>query len=185
MRWRAVGWQAVAGVVALGLVSWAAFEIWAEPRVTQPIQFPHKTHVEMNLECTGCHERAEKDVVAGRPPTELCLSCHGSGDATGEIKKVQAFDKGGEIPWKRVWRLPPHVFFSHRAHVAVAKMKCQACHGPMETLTRPPARPLKTVRMDDCIACHEKRNGEAAKTTGGVAVASMRRAPTDCTGCHR
>ncbi len=177
-------WWALIGVVVVGLFSWAGFQLWRPPDVVQPIQFPHKTHVELSLECTSCHERAEKDSVAGRPPTALCLSCHSGGDDKGEIKKVQAYEKGGEIPWRRVWRLPRHVFFPHRTHVVFAKLKCQTCHGPMETLTKPPARPLRTLSMDDCIGCHQK----AAATTGAVARAAAsgtRPLSTDCTACHR
>jgi hypothetical protein len=185
MRWRAVRWQAVAGVVALGLISWAAFELSAEPRVTQPIQFPHKTHVELSLQCASCHDRAERDAVAGRPPTAFCLSCHSGGDATAEIKKIQAFEQGGEIPWKRVWRLPSHVYFPHRTHVVTAEVACQTCHGPMETLDRPPARPLRKLAMDDCIGCHEKRNGRAERSAGPVAAVTVRTLSTDCIACHR
>jgi hypothetical protein len=54
----------------------------------------------------------------------------------------------------------------------------------MESLDRPPAHPLKTLTMNDCIACHEtsKRSGE--KATGPVKVAA-RRASIDCNACHR
>ena len=178
-------WSALIGMVAVGLFSWAGLQLWGPTEVVQPIQFPHKTHVELNLECTGCHERAEKGSVAGRPPTALCLSCHAGGDGTGEIKKVQAFEKVGEIPWKRVWRLPPHVFFSHRTHVVVAKVQCQTCHGPMQTLDRPPARPLKTLTMDDCIACHEERERRVERTADRGAAKGARALSTDCSVCHR
>ena len=171
-------WAALAGVLAVALLSWGGLSLWAAPDVTQPIQFPHKTHLDLNLQCTNCHERAEKDAVAGRPPTALCLSCHAGGDGTGEVKKVQAYEKGGEIPWRRVWRLPRHVFFPHRTHVVVAKVPCQTCHGPMETLMKPPARPLRTLAMDDCIGCHEKASAPAEK-------AAARPRSTDCNACHR
>jgi hypothetical protein len=175
----------VIGALVLVAFVWGVFGLRAEPEVTQPIAFPHKTHVEQNLQCTTCHERAEKDAVAGRPPTELCLSCHGGGDGTGEIKKLQAFEKHGEIPWNRVWRLPRHVFFPHRTHVVVAKLPCQTCHGPMETLVRPPGRPLKTLAMNDCIACHEERERQAEKTADRTVVRPARSLSRDCTICHR
>ena len=178
-------WPALIGALAVVAFAWGALGLRAEPEVTQPIAFPHKTHIELGLQCTSCHDRAEKEAVAGRPRTALCLSCHGGGDGTGEIKKVQAFEKTGEIPWKRVWRLPPHVFFPHRTHVVVAGVKCQTCHGPMETLDRPPARPLRTLAMNDCIACHEAQARRVEKTAGPGVVKTARALSTDCNTCHR
>src|SRR3972149_3032168 len=55
----AMRWSALAGVVAVALLSWGGLSLWAAPDVIQPIQFPHKTHLDLNLECTTCHERAE------------------------------------------------------------------------------------------------------------------------------
>ena len=173
-------WVSVPVVLALGLLGWGTWHLLAEPAVKQPIEFPHKTHLEF-LECTDCHERATKGSAAGRPATENCLACHwGEKTESQELKKLQAFGKKSqEVPWKRVWHLPSHVFFSHRTHVVVAKVKCQTCHGPMETLERPPARPLKTLSMGDCIACHERWEKERAMP------AAERRISTDCTTCHR
>jgi hypothetical protein len=184
----ALKWLSVVGLLALALLVWGGWYLSAAPAVKQPIQFPHKTHLEF-LECTDCHERATKGSVAGRPSTENCLSCHSGGEAESqELKKLQAFgEKGQEIPWKRVWRLPSHVFFPHRTHVVVAKVKCQTCHGPMETLDRPPARALKTLSMNDCIACHEKweRSRENEAGEGKPEAAAKRWISTDCNVCHR
>jgi hypothetical protein len=173
-------------LVALALGYWAD---WGVSAVKQPIEFPHKTHIAQKIPCTGCHQRAEKDLVAGRPPTALCLACHAGGDSkSAEITKLKAFGgKGQEIPWQRVWRLPAHVFFSHRVHVTVGKLACQSCHGPMETLDRPPARPLKTLAMEDCIACHTKSK---ANTVRKIDMArsvnvSAQRLVNDCVVCHR
>ena len=178
-------WAGLIGLALVALLTWGFW--WVEPAVKQPIEYPHKTHVQqLRLQCTSCHQRAEKDAVAGRPPTALCMACHMGGETkSAEVKKIRGFgEKGQEIPWKRVWRLPSHVFFSHRTHVAVAKVTCQTCHGPMETLERPPERALKTVTMSDCIGCHEKWEDPNQKGPGVVKVAA-RRVSTDCNTCHR
>ena len=173
-------------IAALAFGSWAQ---WDVSGVKQPIEFPHKTHIAQNIPCVGCHQRAEKDLVAGRPATALCLACHASSDSKSpEIVKLKAFgEKGQEIPWQRVWRLPSHVFFSHRVHVTVAKLACQSCHGPMETLDRPPPRPLKTLAMDDCIACHLKTKPAVARQIKVMdpAHVSSQRLVNDCNVCHR
>jgi hypothetical protein len=170
----------------LALGYWAD---WGISSVKQPIEFPHKTHIAQKIPCTGCHQRAEKDLVAGRPPTALCLACHAGGDSKSvEISKLKAFgEKGQEIPWQRVWRLPAHVFFSHRVHVTVGKLACQSCHGPMETLDRPPPRPLKTLAMEDCIACHMKAKSAGARkiSVAHPANVSAQRLVNDCIVCHR
>jgi hypothetical protein len=181
----------VAGGVLLAWGAWRLSEdLMAEPAVSQPIEFPHKKHLELGFECTSCHQRAEKGLVAGRPPTQLCLSCHSGGETKSqEVKKLRVFgEKGQEVPWRRVWRLPSHVFFSHRSHVALARVKCQICHGPMETLDRPPARPLRTLTMDDCMDCHEKwkRPPEKNEKKGAKPVnLAVRRVSNDCLTCHR
>ena len=177
-------------LIVIGVaVTWGYWTGLVESGTTQPIQFPHKTHLDLKLACTTCHYRAEKEAVAGRPPTALCLGCHMGGDTQSqEIKKLRAFgETGREIPWRRVWRLPSHVYFPHRVHVTVAKVECQTCHGPMESLTRPPEAPLKILAMDDCIACHEKLKSPEG---GGKAAAeatkmAARRISLDCITCHR
>jgi hypothetical protein len=187
------------GVFALGLVAFLFLGSWSflvEPAVRQPVEFPHKAHLDLKdqkFECTTCHDQADKGAVAGRPSTKKCLSCHSGASAKSpEEKKLQALAVNGrEIPWRRVWRLPAHVFFSHRTHVALAKVKCQTCHGAMETLTRPPARPLKKLAMDDCIGCHEQWRWPAppahagALAPGSVRSAGGRPVSTDCNACHR
>lgn len=177
-------WLGAIGVAAGGLLAWGAFSSFGTPAVEQPIEFPHKTHVAMGLQCTSCHQRAEKEAVAGRPPTELCVTCHSGEQLKPELKKLQAFGENGEqVPWRRVWRLPRDVFFSHRIHVAAA-VKCQTCHGPMETLDRPPPRPLRELSMDNCIACHERWEGPETEATKPVKMVK-RPVSTDCNACHR
>jgi len=66
------------GLVAAFLLAWG-WVFLVEPAVKQPIEFPHKAHLELKdpkFECTTCHDRAEKGRMAGRPSTKKCLSCH-------------------------------------------------------------------------------------------------------------
>lgn len=189
-----VGWKLfllVLAGAALVQVVVTFFPSWVGlASVAQPIAFNHKKHAgELSLPCTTCHHRAETDVVAGRPPTALCMGCHMAAESKSEeVKKLKAYgEKGQEIPWRRVWRLPSHVFFPHRVHVALAKISCQTCHGPMETLDRPPARALKELTMDDCIGCHAERRlakGSEKKKVQVTRLAAERRS-ADCIVCHR
>jgi hypothetical protein len=54
----------------------------------------------------------------------------------------------------------------------------------METLERPPARPLKKLTMSDCIGCHEKWQPDEKAAEAGRP-AAVRRVSTDCAACHR
>jgi cytochrome c556 len=58
----------------------------------------------------------------------------------------------------------------------------------MEMLDRPPARPLKTLAMADCIGCHQAwRWPEPTRATEAAPVRVAARGPvsTDCNACHR
>jgi hypothetical protein len=181
----------VVGALAVVVVALGGWWVWGEPAVRQPIEFPHRVHLELDdsrLECKSCHEGVETRLAAGVPATSQCLSCHSGETESAELRKLQAYgDDDREVPWRRVWRLSSDVFFSHRTHVAMAAIECQTCHGPMETLDQPPARALKKLTMSDCIACHER--WQWPDETAGSARQPVRLAATpvsvDCNACHR
>lgn len=184
-----VGAALLAAAVVIG-----GMALGVGPTPSQPIEFSHKLHVKQ-AKCAACHTTATKGLAAGVPKLAECLDCHEgtqSKDPAGqkEEAKIEAYAKAKtEIPWKRVWRLPSNVFFSHRTHVAVAKVPCQSCHGAMETLDRPPTGLLKRLSMSDCIGCHEAwrwpdESWEKA-TPARAKVAAERRVSTDCNACHR
>lgn len=144
----------------------------------QPINFSHRVHAGSNLiPCQYCHFAADKGRHAGIPPTELCLNCHKKIKPDSlEVKKIQAaIDNKKNIKWIRVHNLPDFVYFNHAQHVRVAKVNCQACHGPVETMDR--ITQVKSMNMGWCIDCH--RGNEIAppedhkNSTGG-----------DCARCH-
>ncbi len=138
--------------------------------VVQPIAFNHKVHIDNGLDCSACHERYSQAAVAGRPKLTTCLFCHETPltESPEEEKVRQYAERGEEIPWRRLTRLPAHVYFSHRRHVVLGGIACQTCHGHIGQSTSPPSRPEIQLKMNDCLACHRQH---------GVT--------TDCNACHR
>ena len=192
-----------AGVGALGIVllavllflavsSWSRQPAAAAKPSAQPIAFPHNTHVQTyKMDCQYCHTEARRSEYAGIPSVERCLGCHKITAADRpEIKKLTEYAARKEpIPWVRVYKLPEFTYFPHKSHVR-AGVKCQACHGPVETMTtvgantgpqlvndllnvagfRTAAPPLS---MGWCIDCHREQNA-----TRGT------KASLDCVTCH-
>lgn len=138
----------------------------------QPIKYSHKLHVQDNdMECTDCHIYAESLARATIPNIEVCGDCHADEpmtDSPEEQKVIDYVTESKKIPWMKVYRVPPHVYFSHRRHTALAGIECATCHGDVEEMTEPIRRPLVPVSMGRCIACHESRGVD-----------------NDCTRCHR
>lgn len=140
----------------------------------QPIAFPHDIHAgTYKLDCMYCHFSAERSVDAGLPPVATCAGCHRLIPGTAhpeEIQKVMGFANRQEaIPWVRVYKVADHVHFPHMRHVN-AGLKCQECHGEVQTFATPiekrdPAWPGDN--MGKCVACHVEKG--------------VRR---DCTVCH-
>ena len=126
----------------------------------QPIAFSHKLHAgDMKISCLYCHAGAERSRYAGIPALNVCMNCHEKVTASfaaqqqaqpmesPELRKLYdalALDDvlapvEGKTPkpivWQRVHRLPDFVYFDHRAHITAA-VRCQQCHGPVETMDR-------------------------------------------------
>jgi len=133
----------------------------------QPVAFTHSFHVsELGLACTFCHRNAARTVEAGIPSVEQCMFCHlvvGAGNP--EVEKVRsAAAKQQPIEWRRVYRMPDVVRFTHEPHIR-AQVDCFACHGRVDKMTV--ARAEDPLGMRECVTCHRQRG-----------------APTDCSFCH-
>ena len=186
-----LGFVLLTVLVFLGLSSWSRRPAVAESSV-QPIAFPHNVHVQTyKIDCQYCHADARRSEYAGLPSVTRCMGCHKITAADKpEIKKLAEYAaKNQPIPWERVNALPEFVYFPHKAHLR-AGVRCQTCHGPVETMTTfagrtgtrvsndllnlvglRPAPPALT--MGWCIDCHRDQN--ATKKT---------QAPLDCVTCH-
>jgi cytochrome c7-like protein len=78
------------------------------------------------------------------------------------------------VAWIRIHKLPDFVYFDHRAHIT-AQVRCQQCHGPIETMER--VRQYEPLTMGWCVNCHRDANAS------GIAGKQVH-APTDCATCH-
>ena len=136
--------------------------------VTQPLAFNHAKHT-VGLTCVGCHSGVMTGARATLPSGDTCTKCHASAPASVSPASWTAILRtGGPPPWVPATRLPEHVRFSHRRHVALAGLACESCHGDIGHSTAPPTRMPMRIQMKTCLACHQKEG-----------------ASEDCAGCHR
>ena len=181
----------LAVLLFLAVSAWSRQPAIAKPAV-QPIAFPHNTHAQTyKIDCQYCHADARRSEYAGLPSVQRCMGCHKIVAADRpEIKKLAEYaGTQTPIPWTRVFKVPEFTYFPHKAHIA-AGLRCQTCHGPVETMTtvaaatgprlsndmlhllgfKPSAPPLT---MGWCVECHREQN--ATRHT---------QAPLDCVTCH-
>ncbi|MCG3148286.1 MAG: Menaquinone reductase, multiheme cytochrome c subunit [Verrucomicrobiae bacterium] len=161
----------------------------------QPIAYSHRLHAgELGIDCQYCHTGAERSRYAGVPAASTCLNCHKFITATWgavqeEDKRAAAEKRAPQkitspeiaklyaekpIVWNRIHNLPDFAYFDHRPHV-YAGVKCQTCHGPVETMDK--VRQFSPLTMGWCVNCHRQANQT------GVAGKAVH-APIDCTTCH-
>jgi len=139
----------------------------------QPMRFSHRAHF-AEAECSACHLHADSLPAAGMPALSDCMDCHDGmqskkpADKHEELKLIRYSESGEEIPWVLLPRLTSDIFFSHRRHVTVSKIKCANCHGHIERAVTAPTERATDFSMKWCIRCHE-----------------VKEASVDCLACHR
>jgi hypothetical protein len=95
----------------------------------------------------GCHDHVGTDLPAIQKLAEIKEK--GSYEDDGVTKA------GGAVHWKRVHKLPDHVYFTHQWHVQ-AGVSCQTCHGPVEEMVT--LRQHAPLTMGWCLDCHRRTN---------------------------
>ena len=126
---------------------------------TQPIAYSHKLHAgDYKIDCNYCHTGVTKSKNANIPSPNICMNCHnaitkGTNTGTTEIDKIYAaIENDQPIEWVRVHNLPDLAYFNHSQHVAVGKVECQTCHGPIEEMEV--VRQHTILTMGWCVSCH-------------------------------
>ncbi len=138
--------------------------------------------------CMNCHNHVTTSLGALRAEDELAQE-EGRKPRTlvsPELAKLyQALGLGDDlqpdpqtepdpIAWVKVHNLPDFVYFDHRPHLN-AGVRCQRCHGPVETMER--MRQFEDLSMGWCVNCHREANQTA--TPLRPVDASI-----DCVTCH-
>ena len=161
-----VGWN-----WALNIGVYGGEEV-AHYKPEQPIAFNHTVHAgKLAINCIYCHSTAEKSKHASIPSANVCMNCHKAvqeGPITGKTEIAKIYEavgwdpdagkytgKENPIKWVKVHNLPDHVAFSHATHVAIGKIECQKCHGPVDT-KMDVAEQWSPLTMGWCIQCHNE-----------------------------
>lgn len=117
--------------------------------------------------CMNCHKQIgeytgeEKLITAEGKEVNGTAEIHKLYEYTGwdPEKKDYKRDANGNIitkpiEWVKIHNLPDHVYFNHSQHVAVGKVQCQRCHGPIETMDE--VYQFAPLSMGWCINCHRQ-----------------------------
>jgi hypothetical protein len=169
---------AAGAAIALG-AGWIAFPRAIYQSRPQPVDFSHKVHAEKaGTKCEDCHAFRDDGTYAGAPTLDKCTGCHAApmGNSAAEKRFIDAYVTPGREPaWLSYARQPENVFFSHAAHVKLAGLKCEQCHGAQgasDGLRLVSVDPVSGysrdvlpvvghgMSMDDCVACHRQRGQE-------------------------
>ena len=170
------------GLIAVGIgflvvFTLAAYGIYTTQQApAQPIQFPHKTHIAVGVQCLYCHPTAERGPSAGLPATAKCWACHQQIAKTKSsplLKPlVESVQTGVPVKWVPVAQVPDFVQFNHRPHIA-AGVNCEACHGDLSKMTV--YENPQVFNMGFCLKCHRQKTLENPE---------LRTKLLDCGTCH-
>jgi len=169
----AIWLKRITPLVIIGMVLVAASRLIPKPEpIVQPIQYNHKLHVEQEgMECIDCHRYVEEKPYATIPQIEICSDCHFDeplSESPEEEKLIAHVESDSAIPWERIYRVPDHVYFSHRRHVTLGEISCSNCHGNVAEQLAPAPQPMTPMSMEWCVDCHREN-----------------KVSNDCLTCHR
>nr|HID58666.1 cytochrome C [Desulfobacterales bacterium] len=164
-------------------IGWVIFPKLLYSQKKQPLDFNHSTHLEVvDNGCEDCHYFREDGSFSGVPRLATCAECHeeAQGESSEEATLITKYiEPEKEIPWLIYSKQPDCVFFSHAAHVKMAKIECKTCHGAKGESDHLPVYEYNRItgysrdiwgrsisgikrnswdsmKMDDCAECHRK-----------------------------
>jgi len=172
------------GLISVTLLSGGALAYYANSAnwevgyaPLQPVEFSHQLHAgDLGLDCRFCHFTVERSAFATLPSTEICMKCHSKirTDSVQLLPVRATYAADQPIAWRRVHKLPDHVYFDHSSHAA-AGIDCATCHGRVAQMQR--VEQTQPLSMGWCIDCH--RHPTTTLSSRSLSP------PTHCSGCHR
>ena len=103
---------------------------------------------------TKYREERSIDAVGGANSDERLFVDDQWNSIAASLKTEYKTKVQGPIEWVRLHNLPDHVYFNHAQHVAVGKVECQKCHGPVEKMAV--IKQYAPLSMGWCINCHRE-----------------------------
>ena len=103
---------------------------------------------------TKYREERSIDAVGGANSDERLFVDDQWNNIAASLKTKYKTKVQGPIEWVRLHNLPDHVYFNHAQHVAVGKVECQKCHGPVEKMEV--MKQYAPLSMGWCINCHRE-----------------------------
>ncbi len=106
------------------------------------------------------------------------MKCHSqiAGDSPSIQYIRKSFEMGIPVRWNKVYDLPDHAHFNHKAHIARG-FECSTCHGEVEKMDR--VEVTTEFNMGWCVNCHRKYHEETKPIGNNNAVGI-----TSCGTCH-
>jgi len=184
-------------IAVVSLFSLGAYGVYASQQAPeQPIQFTHKLHVGLGIQCLYCHPGALRGPSPGLPTITKCWGCH------QQIAKTQTSDLLKPMrdridpvtnqpmegfAWVPVAQVPDFVHYNHRPHIA-AGLNCEDCHGDLTKVTI--YENPQVLNMGWCLNCHRSRTEDNVQNNPNndpqvsALLAGKRTKLTDCGTCH-
>jgi hypothetical protein len=187
----------VGGGMAMYMLAKPRFSRWVGYTEPQPVMFSHEHHVGvLGFDCRYCHAHAEDSDFAGMPTAETCMNCHLQLYTTAPMLRPvrDAWATGEPLRWRRVYRIPDFVRFSHKVHVQNG-VACVSCHGRMDE--QPLTRQETPLTMRWCLECHRAPanrlvaspdefdpRASPGSDRGGASRVDRKELLTNCSACH-
>jgi len=115
----------------------------------------HKQIIEYTGEAEHPLYNEEGEKINGTEQIQLLYKYAGWDPAKKDyIRDEKGAIKATPIKWTKIHNLPDHVYFNHSQHVAVGKVPCQQCHGPIQEMDE--VYQFSPLSMGWCINCHRQ-----------------------------